>query len=169
MAKNEQTDDRRARVRELWTKSDSVLADVLIAEGYFGPRTRTARAIETQRDTARRTIRRDRDWWRAKWAEEKSAASRMTRGEYLTTLQSNIEELRTALEDDELRMKDRVEALREMRQSLEAIGKAEGYAVAAPGGEDDPDGSADAGPTVLVLDVSRCSADVKRAVVKGGK
>lgn len=143
MAKSDTTDERRERVESLWAKSDSVLTDILIAEGYFGKKPRTPEGRETQRDTARRTLRRDRQYFRELWADEKKAAKRrLTRGEYVATLRTNMEDLRTVVEemDEDARVKDRVDALHEIRQCLEAIAKAEGVDrnVAADDGDDKP-------------------------------
>jgi len=170
VGKTEDTDARRERVAELWGKRDPALAVILVEEGFFGLPARSGRRAETQMATARRTLRRDRDYWRERWATESAAVRRMSSGEYLANLSTNVGELRELFEglDDYARPKDRVDVLHEIRQTLEAIASASRTS-ADPGGGDGGDGAGGGNQRPylgLVVGLERVSPEAREKIEK---
>ena len=163
---NERTDARRARVRELFGKSDKRIAEILIEEGFF-PSRRTKEGRIQQLDSARRRVYDDRQWWREQWKSEK----RLTRDrsvsteEYIAKLETRIADLEEILDDPRTKGTPRVQSLSEIRQLEQAIAKALGIDAAE---RDDGDGEGNGNTfTTLILDVSACSPETKGKLLHG--
>jgi hypothetical protein len=157
MAKTELTDARRERVRELFGKPDRWIADALLEEGFFGPTKRTKDAQITQRETARRTVERDRAWWREHWKKPRTVTVQdmnVSSEEYIARLETRIADLQTILDNPQTKSTAAVNAVSEIRQLEQAIAKARGVEQAV-----DKAPEQDSGPSVpfigLVLDVSK--------------
>ena len=135
------TEARRERTRELWGKSDRKIAEKLLEEGFHGPVSRNREEKIRQIASLRRTVWNDREFWREKWRTEAKAEKSkdpVSRQEYLAGLETVQDELEDVISDGATKSTPRVQALSEMRQIKQAIGKALGVDAAPPavGGED---------------------------------
>ncbi|HSY50408.1 MAG TPA: hypothetical protein VLC46_16470 [Thermoanaerobaculia bacterium] len=146
----DQTEARRARMRELWNKPDKTVAEILIEEGFGGPEKRTAVGKARHLATMTRNVWNDRKWWKKQWRESKRATTQdvnESRGEYLARLDSLVADAGRLLDDKGMKGTPRVQALSELRQLEQAKAKAHGVDAAI---EQDPDDS-DARPRQKVL------------------
>lgn len=158
------TDARRKRVRELFGKADKRIAEILIEEGHFGPVKRTKEVQHLQLETARRTVSRDKQWWRKLWSDEKRKPARMTNEEYISRLETRISDLDEMLDDAKIKSTPRVQAIDTLRKIEESIAKASGVDVLEP----KPPGDGPAAPFIgLIMDLSECSSETKEKLTKG--
>lgn len=171
MAKTEGTDAERARAKELFgIRSDKRIAVRLIEEGFDGKVASGAAGRILQVERVRKRVGRHRLAIRKEWRATRRLLTSEDRAvsteEYIANLETREEQLEDVLDDANLRGTPRVQALGELRQIEQAIAKARGVDV-MPG--DDREGTPDGplGPTVLVLDLSRCSDAVKKKADDG--
>jgi hypothetical protein len=168
---NDRTEGRRERVRELYAKNNRRLAEILIDEGFFGPRGKTAEARGRQLDTARRQVLRDRDFWRTYWRTQRKVSiedRNVTIEEYIAKLETRIEQLEEMLDDPKLKATPRVQAMAELRQLEQAIAKARGIgdpSLAAA----DVDGEGNARPFLgVVVNLGKVSAEAVKKIEEFG-
>jgi len=158
----EQLEARRERVRELMGCCDRVIAMTLIGEGYFTePLSRIATDRVRFEETCRRTISSDRAAIRKAWRNPTKRDPNESREEYIARLQTRINQIDERMARGTTKDTPYAQLQSEIRQIEQAIAKARGVDV-MPGDDREGAGGGPLGPTVLVLDLSRCSDAVKR-------
>jgi hypothetical protein len=141
---NDRTDGRRERVKELYAKSNRRIGEVLVEEGFFGVPPKTPAGRARQIDTARRQVARDRDWWRDQWKKARNVTTEdrsVSTEEYVAKLETRIEQVEEVLDSPMMKGTPRVQALAELRQLEQAIGKARGVGEPASLMPEDGDGT----------------------------
>jgi len=160
----DKTEARRARVRELWTKPDRRLAEVLIEEGYAGATKTTAAGRATQLNSMAKNVWNDRAYWRKTWRKAKRATVEdvnETRGEYLARLEAFSAQAVEILDDPKVKGTPRVQALSEARQLEQAKAKAHGVDVAIEVEQDDDGIPVRPKTLVYVVDERNSSKEVR--------
>jgi hypothetical protein len=162
---------RRERVRELWGLTPRKAAEKLLDEGYGGGTVANTKAkYIIQLSSMRRQVARDRDWWRAKWRRDRSRAKKaakdpVLREEYLASLETVQAEIEDVLDDRRLKGTPKVQALSELRQIRQAVGKAQGVDGSS---RIIADGDDDSSPQVpflgIVVGVDKLTPDAKRKI-----
>lgn len=162
MAKKENTDERRERVKELFGKSDRRVALMLIEEGFFGPTPRVKQDRIRFEASARRTITNDRHWWREHWRNRKPRTSEDSAAyseEYIAKLRTRIEDLEDVIDDPATRATAKVNAFAEIRQLEEMIAKAQGADALDRRDTEDDDAASSLPFLGLVLNVTKVSPE----------
>jgi hypothetical protein len=173
------TDERRDRVLQLWGKKDAHIAKLLLEEGFevncgeppIGKDLQDEWLVRRQ-ETMRRNVNNDRAWWCERWREKKSGRlspedAVVERESHVAALRSDIDEIQDLVASPLVKATAKAMLIGERRQSRVAIAKARGIETL----EADEMGGDEGGPRVrkvLVLDLSRCSAEEKEKYGVGG-
>jgi hypothetical protein len=156
---SDRTLERRERVRQLWGKPDRIIAETLLDEGFTSgtgrtPRTKAKRdEWEARRvDSMRRNVWNDREWWRAQWKKRASLPTSsdlaVAREEHIASLESDLEDIFTMLEDGETKTTAKAMLIGERRMTRALLAKTRGVdELAAP----DPEGDKPPAPVVGML------------------
>lgn len=167
---SDRTNERRERVLEMLAKSDRAIAKELIRERFFGAVPRNADDRARHLDNARRTVGKDRAWWRGQWkalqAEKITPAdSRADVEEFIARLKSRLNDVEEVLDDALVKSTPRVQAIDAAVKIEIAIARARGSDVA-------PERPADAVPPPIALGVilgtKNVSPEMKQRLRKQG-
>lgn len=175
----DKVEDRRERVIELWGKSDRIIAEILIEEGYFSeppepPKSKTkaaerAHEIAVRRfvDSQRRTICNDRLAIRKDWKKLRKEMKadpdelEMSRQEYAARLRSRISDLDDVIHGG-AKPGTRVMAIEAAARIESLVAKAEGVdEQLAP---DDNGGLPDVPFIGLVLDLREVTPETQKEI-----
>ena len=143
---SDRTIERRERVLDLLAKPDMTIAKRLVQERFFGAVPKNADDRVRHLDNARRTIAKDREYFRDKWKKEKRELNpdnvRMETEEYVARLRSRLNDVDEILEDDLAKSTARVGAIDTAVKIETAIAKARGI---DQGQQPEAEGSGSAG------------------------
>jgi hypothetical protein len=156
---NDRTLERRERVRQLWGKPDRIIAEILLEEGFTAgaervPRTKAKRdeAEARKLNSMRRNVWNDREWWRVQWKKRAtlptSSDISVAREEHIASLESDLEDIFTMLEDEATKTTAKAMLIGERRMTRALLAKTRGVdELGAP----DPDGEKPPAPVVGML------------------
>ena len=172
------TDERRDRVLQLWGKKDSLIAKILLEEGFEvdcgeQPITREKRAEweVKRRDSMRRNVANDRVFWDEKFREmakqpKSSEDAAVERARYIASLRTDIDDIEDLIVDRETKSSAKSMLYRVKVQARELIGKAQGVDTLAP--VDPEDGKPKPRVVGVIFDTSELSDEDKAELREQG-
>jgi hypothetical protein len=165
------TEERRARYVELCSLSTRLIAQRLIEEGYFGPVPRAKDAKLTHLHSAMRQVLRDEKYWEDRWdGEDKDITPkdhRRNAQRYIARMRSRQAAIDEKLNEENMKATPFAQLQETAVRIEQAIAKAQGVDQVATDEMPDPDAMAKRA-TVLVLDLSKCSPEVKEQYAGSG-